>query len=63
MTGTEIANHETQRKRVTGGILRISSKNHLNDIARARGFGQVSYNYRGRDMWECGKDGVCEGPI
>jgi len=38
MTGTDTANDEPQRKRVTGGILRSSSQNPVYDIARARVF-------------------------
>ena len=62
ITGTDTANDEPHRKRVTGGILRSSSQNPVYDIARARGLrGRYRYNYSGGNFE--GRKAAREGPI
>ena len=62
ITGTDTANDEPHRKRVTGGILRSSSQNPVYDIARARGLrGRYRYNYSGGKFEE--RRAAREGPI
>jgi len=62
MTGIDTASDEPQRKRVTGGILRISSQKPVYDIAKGSGFGPIIITKVGFWGRRCGEPTCSAAP-